>query len=320
MNYKTVYSLLKEDLIKIEQELEKVLESNSELLKSASLHYLHAGGKRIRPVLVLLSSKFGEYQFEKIKCVAVSLELIHMASLIHDDVIDNADLRRGKPTVKALWDNRIAMYTGDFIFARSLELISNLENEKVHQILADTMVNLTIGEIEQIRDKYNFNQTLPMYLRRIKRKTALLIAASCQLGALVANVEAPIHQKLYRFGYYAGMAFQITDDILDFISTEEKLGKPVGEDLLQGNITLPVLFALNDESVRDEIRQVHENMDPNQFRTIIERIKQTDAIAKSMEVSNQYLHKALKILDELPDNPTKPLLKEIILFIGKRKF
>ncbi len=189
------------------------------------MHTLQAGGKRIRPVFVLLAGKFGHYDIEVLKNVAVALELIHMASLVHDDVIDDADLRRGQPTVKAKWDNKIAMYTGDFVFALALELMTNIEKPLAHKILANTMVEVTVGEIQQIKDKYRFDQNFRDYFRRIKRKTALLIAASCQLGAIAADVDESIHKKLYRFGYYVGMSYQITDDILDFISTEEEAGK-----------------------------------------------------------------------------------------------
>lgn len=316
----TVYSLLSSDLKKIEKDLEKVLDAQSQLLRKSSLHYLKAGGKRIRPVFVLLSAKFGNYDIEKVKNVAVSLELIHMASLIHDDVIDDAETRRGRPTVKAKWDNRIAMYTGDYILARSLELITQLKHSEAHKILSDTMVELSLGEIEQIRDKYDFNQSFTTYFRRIKRKTALLIASSCQLGAIAAGVSDEIHQKLYQFGYYAGMAFQITDDVLDFTSTEEKLGKPAGSDLLQGNITLPVLFALKDARIRKEIEKVHEFMELEQLNKIIELIKDTDSIQKSIDISDKYIDKAVNILNQLPDNETKKLLNEIIYFIGERKF
>ncbi len=320
MNYKTVYKVLGKDLKKIESELEKALQSDSPLLQESSLHYLRAGGKRIRPVFVLLSARFGNYDFEVVKNVAVSLELIHMASLIHDDVIDDADTRRGRPTVKAKWDNRVAMYTGDYILARALEIITRLEDEEAHKILSKTMVELSVGEIEQIRDKFNFEQSMTTYFRRIKRKTALLIAASCQLGAIAAGVPREIHEKLYKFGYYAGMAFQIVDDILDFTASEKQLGKPAGGDLLQGNITLPVLFALKDPELRKKIVRVHEYMNPQEFQPIIESIRGTNAIRKSQEVSNLYLQKAERILYELPANRTKTLMETMLNFIGKRNF
>jgi heptaprenyl diphosphate synthase len=320
MNYKTVYTILNHDLKKIEYELENVLDAHSPLLKESSLHYLQAGGKRIRPVFVLLSAKFGNYNFQIVKDVAVSLELIHMASLIHDDVIDDAYTRRGRPTVKAKWDNKISMYTGDYILARALEIITSLNNVEAHKILSKTMVELSIGEIEQIRDKYNFEQTITNYFRRIKRKTALLIAASCQLGGIAADVPRDVHIKLAKFGYYAGMAFQITDDILDFTSTEAKLGKPAGEDLLQGNITLPVLLAIKNPDVKSQIEKVNEYMDSDELSAIIELIKNTGAINKAMQISNLYLQKADQVLNELPPNPTKKLLVTMLKFIGKRNF
>ncbi|MCU9593701.1 heptaprenyl diphosphate synthase component II [Caldibacillus thermolactis] len=320
MNYKRVYSILNKDLKIIENELERVLESGSPILQESSLHYLQAGGKRIRPILVILSAKFGDYTIDTVKDVAVALELIHMASLIHDDVIDDAYTRRGRPTVKAKWDNKISMYTGDFILARALEIITSVEDIIAHQVLSHTMVELSIGEIEQIRDKYNFNQSMTNYFRRIKRKTALLIAASCRLGAIAANVPEDLQKKLYQFGYYAGMAFQITDDILDFTSTAEKLGKPVGEDLLQGNITLPVLFAMKEPALKKKITKVHETMDLSELQNIIELIKSTDAIQKSIKICNMYLDKAYVILNTLPENETKKMLDTMLKFIGKRKF
>lgn len=315
-----MYSFLNSDLNLIEKELEATIQSNSPLLNQASLHLLQAGGKRIRPVFVLLAGKFGDYNIDSIKRVAVALELIHMASLVHDDVIDDAELRRGKPTIKSKWDNRIAMYTGDYIFARSLELMTEIENPLAHQILSNTIVEVCVGEIEQIKDKYDFDQNLRVYLRRIKRKTALLIAASCQLGAIAANVDEVIHKKLYRFGYYVGMSFQIIDDVLDFTATEKDLGKPAGGDLLQGNVTLPVLFAMKDKTIKKEIEKVHEDMERSEIELIISLIKQSGAIEQSLEISDRYLNKALVILEELPQNKAKKTLRDLAKFIGKRKY
>lgn len=320
MKMKMMYTYLNADLTQIEKELEETIQAESQLLRQASLHLLKAGGKRIRPVFVLLGGKFGKYDIRVIKNVAVSLELIHMASLVHDDVIDDAELRRGQQTIKAKWDNRIAMYTGDYIFARALELMTEIENPLAHQILSETIVELSIGEIEQIKDKYNFDQNLRNYLRRIKRKTALLIAASCQLGAVVSGVPYDEHRKLYRFGYYVGMSFQITDDILDFTGTEKELGKPAGGDLLQGNITLPVLYAMENETIRRMILNVHEGMEQSELEAILKLIQDSGAIEKSLDVSNRYLQKALAILDELPQNKAKKSLRDIAKFIGKRKY
>ena len=320
MKLKMMYSFLNSDINLIEKKLEETIQTESRLLKQASMHTLQAGGKRIRPVFVLLAGKFGHYDIHVMKNVAVALELIHMASLVHDDVIDDADLRRGQPTVKSKWDNKIAMYTGDFVFALALELMTNINNPTAHKILANTIVEVTVGEIQQIKDKYRFNQNLRDYLRRIKRKTALLIAVSCQLGAIAADVEESVHKKLYRFGYYVGMSFQITDDILDFTGTEKELGKPAGSDLLQGNITAPALYAMENAAIRQEILKVHAEMDSTEITKIISLIKQSGAIEKSIALSDRYLDKALAVLEELPANKTQKTLRDIAKFIGRRKF
>lgn len=320
MKLKMMYSFLNSDLSIIEEALEETVQAESLVLQQASLHLLQAGGKRIRPVFVLLAGKFGHYDINVIKNVAVSLELIHMASLVHDDVIDDAELRRGKPTIKAKWDNRTAMYTGDYIFARALELITQIDKPFAHQILANTLVELCIGEIEQIKDKYNYKQNIRNYFRRIKRKTAILIAVSCQLGAIAADVDEKTHKKLYQFGYYVGMSYQIIDDVLDFTGTEKELGKPAGDDLHQGNITLPVFFAMEDEEIRKKIVEVNEETDRTEIERIIKLIKASGAIEKSLQVSENYLSKALAILDGLPQNRAKKTLYDIAKYIGKRKY
>ena len=320
MKFQRLYSFLKTDIDLIEKELEQAIYSQSPIIYNSSLKLLQAGGKRIRPIFVLLGANFGNYEIEKIKYLAVALELIHMASLVHDDVIDDSDLRRGKPTVKAQWDNRVAMYTGDYLFARSLEYMTKLENVEIHKVLSNTIIEVCVGEMVQMKDKYRFDQNLRDYLRRIKRKTALLIAASCQLGAVAAGAPKDVCKKLYQFGYNVGMSYQIIDDILDFTGTEKQLGKPAGGDLLQGNITLPVLYAMEKPGLREIICSVNEKTSQQVIKEIIEQIKQTDAIERSNKLSQRYLERALKIVDDLPDNRAKKSLKDIAKYIGKRKY
>ncbi|REJ09728.1 heptaprenyl diphosphate synthase component II [Halobacillus trueperi] len=322
MKLAMIYSFLKNDLAVIEEAVNDTIQSDNPVLREASSQLLQAGGKRIRPVFVLLGGKFGHYDIERMKAVAVSLELIHTASLVHDDVIDEAELRRGEPTIKSRWDNRIAMYTGDYIFARSLENLSVLENPRAHQILAGTMVELCLGEIEQIRDKYNIEQNLRTYLRRIKRKTALLIAASCRLGAIAANADPAHERALYQYGYYVGMSYQIIDDVLDFTASEKELGKPAGSDLLQGNITLPVLFSMEEKEFKRELNvafQEKEDLTPDQLQHLIKKVQSNGSIERSLELSDRYLEKAYQSLNKLPANRAKQTLKGIAKYIGKRR-
>lgn len=321
MKLKLLYSDLKSDLDIIEKELAVAVNSSSHLLNEASLHLLLAGGKRIRPVFVLLAAKFGNYSIDSIKSVAVSVELIHMASLVHDDVIDDAETRRGRETVKAQWNNRVAMYTGDFLFANAIEYITDLQNTYAHEVLSQTMVELCIGEIIQIEDKHYLEQTVRDYLRRIKRKTAILISASCELGAIASGADEKTVKHLKRFGYYVGMSFQIIDDILDLTSTDEQLGKPAGSDLVQGNITLPVLYVKNNPVIEPLLREILEGTisDANR-QQLLAKIRESDGINRAKQISNLYLQKALNEVQQLPANSAKKSLQNIALFMSNRKF
>ena len=321
MKLKLLYSDLKSDLEAIEKELETAVNSSSHLLNEASLHLLLAGGKRIRPVFVLLSAKFGNYSIESIKNVAVPIELIHMASLVHDDVIDDAETRRGRETVKAQWNNRVAMYTGDFLFAKAIEYITALKNTYAHEVLSHTMVELCIGEIIQIEDKRMVEQTVRDYLRRIKRKTAILISASCELGAIAAEADEKTIRHLKRFGYFIGMSFQIIDDILDITSSDEKLGKPAGSDLMQGNITLPVLFVKNDPNIAPLLHEMMNGTISEEDKLkLLNEIRHSDGVMRAKQVSNMYLQKALNEVKQLPSNSAKKSLQNIALFMSKRNF
>lgn len=319
-----IYAKMKGDINKIENELERVVTDEQPLLSEAALHLLKAGGKRIRPVFVLLGGKFGTYNLNDLKTVAVTLELIHMASLVHDDVIDDAETRRGQLTVKSKWDNRIAMYTGDYIHGKALTQISLIQNKDVHTMLSKALVQMCIGEMEQIRDFFNTNQTVRNYLLRIRRKTALLLAISTQLGGIVAGCTPQQYNALYRYGYNVGMAFQIIDDLLDLYGTEKQLGKPPGSDMRQGNITLPVILALQDEDIRDdllvEIRNIHANGDSANTKRAIQLIRNSKGSQMAEDMANRYIAKALAVLEELPTIPAKKNLVDIAHFVGKRNY
>ncbi|MDT8860015.1 heptaprenyl diphosphate synthase component II [Alkalihalobacillus sp. MEB130] len=323
MKLAEIYMQFQSDINIIENELEKTVQAKNNVLQEASTQLLKAGGKRIRPVFVLLAARFGDYDINKLKHIAVPLELIHMGSLVHDDVIDDAELRRGKKTIKSQWDNRVAMYTGDFIFGKALETSTFFANPKIHQILANAMLEMCLGEIEQIRDQYNWGQNFRIYLRRIKRKTALLIAVSCELGALAANADPKVQRNLFQFGYNVGMSFQITDDVLDFVGTEEQLGKPAGGDLRQGNVTLPALYAMHhDPEIKQLIEEVLETNYPENvdISSVLQAIKKSGGIEYAISISDQYLEKAYDALEKLPDTKEKNYLREIAAYIGKRKF
>lgn len=317
----SLYADFRKDLDYIEKELEGSLDSASPIIRQASLHLLRAGGKRIRPIFVLLASEFGHFSLQEVSKVAVSLELVHMASLVHDDVIDDSDMRRGLETVKAKWDNRIAMYAGDYIFSRALVSIAEIEIPAVHQLLAKTMLEICEGEIIQIEHQREYNQTVRDYLRRIKRKTALLLSSSCELGALVSGADASVVRKLSRFGYFAGMSFQITDDILDITSTDKKLGKPAGSDLLNGHLTLPIFYIKDHPKFQPYMVQAFNGTLTEQSREeMLTYIRKSGAIEKAEAVSDLYLRKALDEISSLPAGNAKKALKQIAAFIGRRNY
>lgn len=323
MKLANIYGFLRKDLNQIEQSINEIIQAEHPVLREASTQLLQAGGKRIRPVFVLLSARFGDYKNKDIETVAVALELIHMATLVHDDVVDNSELRRGKPTVKHIYGDRVAMYTGDYILARALETITEIDNPEIHKTLSKTLIEVVEGEIAQIKDRYVLDQEIWNYLRRIKRKTALLIATSCKLGAISAGLKKYEVNKLYEYGYYIGMSFQIIDDILDFTATEKELGKPTGSDLEQGHITLPVFYAMQDPVFKTKVERLFEskdNINQDELTEVIDYLKQTDAIEKSYDLSNRYLNKAMNALNRLPENKVKRTLEVIAQVIGKRKF
>jgi len=322
MNWLDLYVELKPDLAFVENELERSLQTDRGLLGEAAAHLLKAGGKRVRPALVLVSGRFGRYSLERLAPVAVALELIHMGSLVHDDVIDDADVRRGRLTVKSKWDNRVAMYTGDYIFAKALMTIAELDNPDIHRILSRAMVQMCLGEMEQIRHFFETGQTVRDYLKRIRRKTALLIAVSCQLGALAADAPPPVAARLYRYGYNIGMAFQIRDDILDITGTEERLGKPPGSDIRQGNITLPYIYSLQDETRRGRmlalIRGLRDGEGEDGAAELLRLVRESGGIRRAESLSARYVEKAREALGGLPDVPARRWLSDISLFLANR--
>lgn len=323
MNLQAIYQDFKRDLALIEHDLVVSLQTDQEALCKASLHPLEAGGKRLRPLFVLLSGQFGKYDVDKLKKLAVSMELIHMATLVHDDVIDNSSMRRGRKTVRALWDDQVAMISGDFTFSRALERITELKNPYIHRSFSQTLLHMCKGEILQFQDLFNKDQSLRNYLHRIKRKTAILFAISCQLGALVSEAEQRIIQQLHAYGYYIGMAFQLIDDILDFEGDARVVGKPVGSDLLQGNVTLPVIYALHHAP--DEARKLIGRYLDSQGREeslgeVLSIIHQVGGIQYTKDLAKRYIHKAICVTKKFPECTTQHTLQWITHFLANRSY
>lgn len=321
MDVRDIYSAYAADLNNVEELLHQATKSDNALLMQSATQLLEAGGKRIRPLLALIGSRLGEKERTRVYPLAAAIELVHMATLVHDDVIDDAALRRGKPTVRAQFGNLPAMFTGDFLFARAIDLLSSIPLPQVHTEMSSAMVRMCEGEIEQIRDFYNVHQSLRNYLRRVERKTALLISVSCALGAVVVDAPQRVVRALRKFGYYTGMAYQITDDILDYVGEEGIVGKPVGGDLRQGNLSLPALYAASSGPFAKELQTlIRTDMDSSDVERAIDLVRESDALEYAKNLAALYMNKALGMIEQITSGPIRTELTIMSEFVNQRMF
>lgn len=323
MDFNAVYQQYQTQLDEVESILHHCARAQQADLATASAQLLEAGGKRLRPLFAIICGTVDREapSTSTVAKVAAALELTHMATLVHDDVIDQAALRRGKPTVRSEFGNLAAMYTGDFLFARAIQLLAQVDDKRVHRQMSQGIVRLCEGEIEQIRDFFHWNQSFKTYFRRIERKTALLISLSCLLGALVSGRSDGDVRALRLFGHYTGMAFQIIDDVLDFTGSIEVIGKPVGGDLRQGNITLPALIARQDVHVGERLRTlVYKGMSDREVSEAIDLIGQCGALDKARVIAERYLEKALQVLGRISVPSVRIELAVLTRFVAERSF
>lgn len=284
-----------------------------------SLDYLFlSGGKMLRPTLLLIGCRFGKQYAKKVTEVihlATSIETLHVATLLHDDVIDEAKMRRGQESIQSKYSKEYAIYMGDYLLSRCFLLLTELQIPKELAVkLAKVVGRICMGEISQNRNRFNTDISLMGYLRIISGKTAALFAISLSAGAYVSKTSDKVIKRLSHAGYQLGMAFQIIDDLLDFIGDEKMVGKDLKSDILQGYYCLPVIFALRDESVyQEEIKTLfssgicRENID-----SIILLIKKSGAIEKTINLAKRYHQRALDVIHKLPENRGKELLLNLI--------
>jgi heptaprenyl diphosphate synthase len=321
MNKIAMFALVQNELEQVETELIAVSHSPVSLITDIGDHLVEAGGKRLRPALYLLCARSGRRDKAHVLPMAIALELIHMATLVHDDVIDNSMTRRGIQTANARWGNHISVLAGDYLWAKAFDTVANA-NPKMLKILTNTVCILCEGEIIQIQSAFNPLQTEEDYLQRIAKKAADFIAASCQLGGMSACLPEQDVQALYRFGYAVGIAFQITDDILDITGSPKQLGKPVGNDFRQGILTLPTIRALQNSKYSAELRNIilKKNMPEQDLARGLAIIRETDALAYSYQRVQDYVEEARTILPASLDQDVQQALLAVADFIGLRKY
>lgn len=281
------------------------LASDVALINQISEHIIAAGGKRLRPMLVVLAARALGHAGPEPHQLAAIIEFIHTSTLLHDDVVDESDLRRGRKTANALWGNAPSVLVGDFLYSRSFQLMVGLDSMPIMRVLADTTNQIAEGEVLQLLHVHNPDTDEATYLRVIERKTAVLFAAATRLGALQAGADEALQQRLHDFGMNLGLAFQIADDVLDYTADAEALGKNLGDDLAEGKATLPLIHAMahSGEKVRARLRDIVEAGDASAMPEVLAAIAQTGGIAYSRQRAEHYATLAAQALDGLPASP-----------------
>ena len=301
------------DLDRTEHELLRVVAADGEFLTEIASHLIKAGGKRVRPGFAMASAAVldssGAAASINVIRGGCAVELVHIGSLYHDDVMDDATTRRSVVSVNARWGNLRAILAGDYLLGRASELAAGLGTE-VAGLLATTITQLCDGQIQELQSQFNPDRSIEAYERSITGKTAALLGTACRIGALVSDLPRPVVESLTEFGLAYGMAFQIVDDILDIVASDEQAGKPTGNDLLEGIYTLPVIHALGDRVVGDELRSLltPEITDAQRDHARM-LVQQTTGVQVALDTAQSFADKAAATLADLPDSPGSQALR-----------
>jgi heptaprenyl diphosphate synthase len=306
-------------LEEVEEALREAASSEDPLVADPARYLLAAGGKRFRPMLLLLAGHFGDPQEPRLVPGAVAVELTHVATLYHDDVIDEAGFRRGIPSVNARYENTVAVLTGDFLFARASGIAADLGPD-VSKLLASTIAKVCEGEIREYEATGRPDVTESDYLEVIRRKTASLIATSCRLGGMLGGASPGVVESLARFGEALGVAFQLSDDIMDLTVDERVLGKEPAADLREGVYTLPVILALRDGERSEELRSLLEPGPPDDERLprVLELVRTDGALATAREAVSREIRRSLAEAEHLPPATARDALVQFATFIARR--
>jgi octaprenyl-diphosphate synthase len=312
------YGSVQRDLPLVEDALGALREVDFAPLAQMMDVVLSGGGKRLRPALALLAGKFGCYDLERLVPLAASIELLHTATLVHDDVIDNAATRRGRPTVNSLFRNTTTIMVGDYMFAHAADFVARTGNIRVIRLFSQALMAITRGEIRQDMAAFDARQNVEHYLQRISGKTASLFAAACEGGAVVTGAEEDHVQALREYGHSLGMAFQIVDDILDFMGDEREMGKPVGSDLMQGTLTLPSLLLMERHPQDNPVRKLFSQRRQDYLNQAVEMIRSSDIAQESYGIAADFGHRAESALAILPDSEARATLRDIMHYVLDR--
>lgn len=295
------------------ERLEKELSSQDELIQGIHQHLLKMTGKFLRPMLAILCSKVERQSREEAIRLAVAIELIHTATLVHDDIIDDSSLRRNQPSVYSKWGREISIVSGDYLYAKAFLILAGLENQRISQAFAACAHVMCEGEMKQIEKRKQFLMKEQEYLKIIHQKTAALFQAACMGGAYFSGTSHENIERLGRYGYGLGMAFQIVDDCLDLIGETEKLGKTAGLDLNKNEVTLPLLYLFSGASLSEQknwMALIDQNS-PERYGKIRSLVLEKGALARAMQKARDYAEQSVKELAGLPDSSFKDSLRHL---------
>ncbi len=318
-----IFKLVESDLLEVEITLKAESKAAFPLVDDINEYLHNSGGKRVRPVLLLLAAKLCGFEGKSTLVLGSVVELIHVATLVHDDIIDDANVRRGKPSVNVTWGNQVTVLMGDWLYMTSFRQALELRNFRVLDILIDITREMVEGELIQLEQQGRLDLTIEEHLEVCRRKTAHLFAGCGRLGAILADMNPDQEEKLNEYGHALGMAFQLTDDLLDYTSSEDTLGKPVLKDLVEGRTTLPIIHLMQRASSEEEefIRDVVEkqDFDPQNKQRIIDLVQACGALEESQTRAEEYVRQAKNALSAFPDSIYRDALLSLAELVMDRE-
>ena len=320
MQLKEIYAPIQKDLSVVEDRLKSIGVMDAPWLGDLLAHALKGGGKRLRPAMALLSASFYDYNLERLMPMTMAVEIMHLATLVHDDTIDNSFVRWGRPTVNKIWGMEKAVLLGDYLFAKAGDLTASTENIRVIKLLPQTLMIITNGELAQAASAFQLGQSREQYIFRISSKTAALFVMATESGAVLSKAPEKSIQILHDYGYYLGHAFQIIDDILDYIGTEEEMGKPVASDLAQGTVTLPTLMLMEKYPQDNPVKKIFQGGDKKEnIKQAIEMVCNSTIIPECFDVASNYCRRACQNLKALPEKEALASLTNLADYIVQRR-
>jgi len=318
-----IYARVAQDIVRIEEEINRLLDSDIPLISVVGRYIMGSGGKRLRPLLMILSSRLCGYEGNDDVPLAVVFEFVHAATLLHDDVVDHAEFRRSHPSANTIWGNPAVVLVGDFLYSRSIQIAVGYRDIRIMKVLLDATTTMSEGEVLQLVNSDNLEISEHEYLEVITRKTAVLISAACQTGAIFGGGGPTEEKALKTYGYNLGIAFQLIDDTLDFTGEAEELGKPVGNDLQEGKATLPLIYALRSAKAAERLRLrqifTSEHIPEEEVREISELVVRNGGIDYTNNQACMHCSRAKEALRAFPQSPVKEILEDIADYVICRR-